>query len=75
VRGLGYLNDEDNSVGFPNRIKAFMREIQMWEERLTSRYEIYFADLLAFWPIMYKTVNDLSESLDLTEKDLEAVHS
>lgn len=75
VRGLGYLNDNDNKVGFVNRINAFMREIQMWEERLMSRYEIYFADLLAFWPIMYRTVNDLSESLDLRESDLENVHS
>lgn len=75
VRGLGYLNDSDNKVGFVNRIYAFMREIQMWEERLMSRYEIYFADLLAFWPIMYRTINDLSETMDLSEDDLANVHS
>ena len=58
-----------------NRINAFKQEIQRWEERLSSRYEIYFADLLAFWPIVYKTVNDLSESYDLRDDDLNLVYS
>lgn len=34
--------------------------IQQWERRMNSHYSIYFADMLAFWPIYYKTKNDLS---------------
>lgn len=68
VRGLGYVDQSEgtsnNTIGFTQRATAFAREIQMWERRLKSRYQIYFADLLAFWPIMYRTKNNLSE-LDL----------
>lgn len=72
VKGLGYAtlnSDTDRQVGFTHRVEAFMQEIQMWEERLSSRYEIYFTDLLEFWPKLYRTENTLSELLDLTDAD------
>lgn len=76
VRGLGYFDStehtDDNKMAFVHRSEAYSREIQMWEARLKSRYEIYFADLLAFWPIMYRTQNNLSE-LELSSERQQAL--
>ena len=36
------------------------KQIKAWEKRLTSQYSIYFADMLDFWNIYYKTSNNLT---------------
>ena len=38
---------------------TFQKYIKLWESRLTNRYAIYFADMLGFWNIYYKSENNL----------------
>ena len=40
--------------------KVIHKQIKLWESRMTSKYSIYFADMLGFWNLYYKTSNNLS---------------
>lgn len=50
--------------------KIIYNEIVKWEKRLNSPYAIYFADMLGFWNLYYKTENNLANT-DVPE-DLKA---
>lgn len=51
----------------------YTKEIQLWESRMSSKYAIYFTDLLDFWTLNYKTTNDLTYS-DVSEDDKKIIN-
>ena len=46
-------------INVNERTKIIHQLMAQWEKRMNSRYSIYFADMLAFWPLYYKIDNDL----------------
>ena len=61
---------QNENGGFKPRLKVtkdsmsniIHKQIKLWESRMNNRYSIYFADMLGFWNIYYKTSNNLTYS-------------
>lgn len=70
------MNAADYTPSFeidPEARKRIIHQlIVQWENRMNSRYSIYFADMLAFWPLYYKIDNDLDYD-DVKKEMVEAI--
>jgi hypothetical protein len=70
------MNSADYTPSFeidPDARKRIIHQlIVQWENRMNSRYSIYFADMLAFWPLYYKIDNDLDYD-DVKKEMVEAI--
>jgi hypothetical protein len=40
------------------------REIDEWSDTFNTGYDAYYADMLAFWPLIYRTSNSIEFAYD-----------
>ena len=47
-----------------NTIDDMKREIDAWQDTFNTGYDAYYADMLQFWPLMYRSANKIEFAYD-----------
>ena len=59
--------DEQNVIAYyteGNLLEDMRREIDEWSDTFNTGYDAYYADMLAFWPLIYRTSNSIEFAYD-----------